>query len=168
MPLNNGHNNNSLLTRADILLIAIESRQTTAHVEAMSALTYKTAFAIGLFQCLAMLPGTSRSAATIIGAMLLGTSRAVAAEFSFVLAIPTMFGATSLKLIKHGAAFTPEQWIVLAIGSVVSFIVAYASIAFLMAYIRRHDFRVFGYYRIVLAVIVLAVYFIIGAAETTS
>lgn len=138
-----------------LVLILIERGRREARVESLEDLGYLTALAIGFFQCLAMLPGTSRSAATIIGAMLLGASRPVAAEFSFFLAIPTMLGATTLTLAKRGANFTSLEWTVLAIGSVVSFAVAYASIAFLMRYIQRHDFRLFGYYRIVLAAIVL-------------
>ena len=110
-----------------------------------------------------MIPGTSRSAATIIGGMALGASRPAAAEFSFFLAIPTMLGATALKIAKGGAAFTSREWVLLAIGSVVSFVVAYGVVAFLMNYIRRHDFKVFGYYRIALALAVLAYFFLTGS-----
>lgn len=114
-------------------------------------LTLRMAFLIGLFQCLAMIPGTSRSAATIIGAMLLGASRPVAARFSFFLAVPTMAGAAAYTVLRTGFSFTGEQWAVLALGSLVSFLVAYAVIAAFMNFIRHRSFVGFGYYRIVLA-----------------
>nr|WP_330362428.1 undecaprenyl-diphosphate phosphatase [[Clostridium] dakarense] len=110
---------------------------------------------IGLFQCLALIPGTSRSGSTIIGATLLGASRYVAAEFSFFLAIPTMLGASGLKLLKTGFSFTGFEWLVLAVGSIVAFVVSVFAIKFLMDYIKKHDFKAFGYYRIVLGIIVL-------------
>lgn len=115
----------------------------------------KTAFMIGLFQCLAMIPGTSRSAATIIGAMILGCSRTTAAEFSFFLAIPTMLGATMLKILKVGLHFDLFQWFLVLFGSVISYIVAILVIQKLMSYIKKHDFQFFGYYRIVLGILVL-------------
>ena len=121
---------------------------------------FAMAVAVGFIQCIAMVPGTSRSAATIIGAMLLGASRVAAAEFSFFLAIPTMFGATAFEILKNGLHFTGEQWAVVAVGSVVSFAAAYAVVAAFMNYIRRHDFKPFGYYRIVLGVLVLG-YFLL-------
>ncbi|RVU53960.1 undecaprenyl-diphosphate phosphatase [Anaerosphaera multitolerans] len=121
----------------------------------------KTVLLIGFFQCLAMVPGTSRSAATIIGAMILGCSRTTAAEFSFFLAIPTMIGATGLKVIKMGFGFTLNQWLIILLGSVVSFIVAYVVIVKFMDYIKKHDFKVFGVYRIVLGIVVLTSYFLI-------
>jgi len=141
-----------------IVLIGIERRGTTPRIHDVHDFTFKLALAIGVFQCLAMVPGTSRSAATIIGAMLLGAARPAAAEFSFFLAIPTMLAATSYKLLKTGVGFTGEQWAILAVGSVASFFVAWASIAFLMNYIRKHDFQLFGYYRIALGVVVLLVF----------
>lgn len=110
----------------------------------------KRAFYIGVAQCFAMIPGTSRSGATIFGAMFLKVDRKTAAEFSFVLAIPTMAAATGYKLLSSGFDFTGEQWAVLAVGSLVSFVTAYASIALLMGYIQKHSFAVFGWYRIVL------------------
>lgn len=143
-----------------IALILLERRKAEPSVTSLYELTWQRAIAIGCFQCLALLPGTSRSAATIIGAMLLGLSRPAAAEFSFFLAVPTMFGATTLKVLKNGLAFTSHQWLLLLVGSVVSFAVAYIVVAFLMAYIRRHTFVMFGVYRIVLALIVLAVLFL--------
>jgi undecaprenyl-diphosphatase len=124
-------------------------------INSVSAIPYGLALAIGMFQCLAMVPGTSRSAATIIGAMLLGFSRGAAAEFSFFLAIPTMLGATMLTILKNGMAFDRQQWVVIAVGFLVSFLVAFAVIRFFMSFIRKHDFSVFGYYRIALGVIVL-------------
>lgn len=139
-----------------VILVAIERRDHKVHVDDAENLSFKTAFFIGCFQCLAMIPGTSRSAATIIGAMLLGTSRVVAAEFSFFLAIPTMLGATTLTLVKQGLTFTGHQWALLAAGSGVSFVVAYGVVAGLMRFVQHHRFTLFGWYRIVLSAIVLA------------
>ncbi len=144
-----------------IVLIALEWRPRKGKIAAARDLTFATAIAVGFIQCLAMIPGTSRSAATIIGAMLLGASRVAAAEFSFFLAIPTMVGATGFKILKHGMHFTGAQWLAVFVGSVVSFIVAYAVVAVFMNYIRRHDFKPFGYYRIALAVLVLG-YFLLA------
>lgn len=127
-------------------------------VETIDEMSYKTAFLIGIFQALAMIPGTSRSGATIIGALLLGVSRTAAAEFTFFLAIPTMLGASALKLLKFGMAFSGAEVVVLLIGMVVAFVVSVFVIKFLMDYIRKHDFKVFGWYRIVLGIIVI-VYF---------
>lgn len=141
-----------------IALIIVErfnAKKTTFKIDSVSSIPFVLAIAIGGFQCLAMIPGTSRSAATIIGAMLLGLSRGAAAEFSFFLAIPTMAGAALLKIAKNGLAFTSFEWLVLAIGTVVAFLVAYAVIKFFMDFIRKHDFSVFGYYRIILGIVVL-------------
>ena len=124
-------------------------------IQRTSELSYRTALLIGVFQCLSLIPGTSRSGATIIGAMLLGCARPVAAEFSFFLGIPVMCGASLLRILKHGLSFTGEQWFILLFGMLVSFVVAVLTIRYLMTYIRKHDFTVFGYYRIVLGVIVL-------------
>lgn len=115
---------------------------------------------IGVFQVLALIPGTSRSGATILGAMLLGTSRYIAAEFSFFLAIPVMFGASLLKLVKFGFSFTSMELAILATGMISAFVVSILAIKFLMGYIKKNDFKSFGYYRIVLGVLVLA-YFIL-------
>ena len=139
-----------------VVLILIERGKRTHRFETIADITFSLAVFIGMFQCLAMIPGTSRSAATIIGAMLLGASRMAAAEFSFFLAIPTMLGATMFTTAKHGLQFTPQQWGVIALGSAVSFAVAYAVIAGLMSYIRKHDFQAFGYYRIALGLLVIA------------
>ncbi len=122
----------------------------------LNTLNYKTAFIIGLFQVLAMIPGTSRSGSTILGAMLIGTSRTVAAEFSFYLAVPTMFGASLLKLVKFGFDFSFFEVLVLLTGMVIAFVVSVIVIKFLLAYIRKKDFKVFGWYRIVLGAVVLA------------
>jgi len=146
-----------------IVLIVIERMHLKVKYEDVRAIGFRVALAIGAFQCLAMIPGTSRSAATIIGAMVLGASRAAAAEFSFFLAVPTMLGATAYTLMKSGASYTSTQWGLIAVGSIVSFVTAYGVVAFLMNYIRKHDFTVFGYYRIVLGAVVLAYFYLTGA-----
>ena len=138
-----------------VALIAVERMHLPVRAETVMDIGFRTALFIGLFQCLALIPGTSRSAATIIGAMVLGASRPAAAEFSFFLAIPTMVAATGYTLLKSGASFTGAEWALLGVGSAVSFVVAYGVIAFLMTYIRNHDFKVFGYYRVVLGLVVL-------------
>lgn len=139
-----------------IVIILVEKRRNYKIVSPkLSDLTPSQVFKIGFFQCLAMIPGTSRSAATIIGAMLLGTSRKVAAEFSFFLAIPTMLGATTLKIIKLGADFTYMEIGLILLGSVISFIVADIVIRTFMKYIKNNDFSIFGYYRIILGIAVL-------------
>ncbi|MDD7219043.1 MAG: undecaprenyl-diphosphate phosphatase [Clostridia bacterium] len=122
-------------------------------------LSFKTAFIIGLFQVLSVIPGTSRSGSTIIGGILAGTSRTVAAEFTFFLGIPVMFGASLLKLLKFGFSFTAAEVIVLVVGMIVAFLVSIVAIKFLMGYIKKHDFKAFGWYRIVLGILVLG-YFI--------
>ena len=138
-----------------VIMIVIENRDKKPAVSDFSEVSYKLALGIGLFQCLALIPGTSRSGSTIIGATLLGASRYVAAEFSFFLAIPTMLGASLLKLVKTGFAFSGFEWLVLGVGSVVAFVVSVIVIKFFMDYIKKHDFKAFGYYRIVLGIIVL-------------
>ncbi len=144
-----------MLVIGGIAILIIEwvrhgDKYTTVH-----EINYRTAFFIGCFQCIAMIPGTSRSAASIIGGLILGANRSTATEFSFILAIPTMLGATAYTLLKHGISFTGEQWNLIVVGSVVSFLVAYLSIAFLMNYIRKHSYALFAYYRIILGVLVL-------------
>ncbi len=121
-------------------------------------LTYKLAIYIGLFQVLALIPGTSRSGATIIGALILGTNRSVAAEFTFYLAIPVMLGASLLKIVKFGFAFTFSESILLLIGMFVAYIVSIIIIKFLLRYVKKHDFKVFGWYRIVLGIILIIYY----------
>ena len=145
-----------------ILFIIIECRHKQPSIRKFSQLSYKTAALIGVCQILALIPGTSRSGATILGAILLGTSRYLAAEFSFFLAIPMMFGASGFKLIKAGFDFTGLQWGVLFVGMLVAFIVSVFAIKFLMGYIKKHDFKVFGYYRIILGVVVI-LYFLVFA-----
>lgn len=119
------------------------------------SLTYKTAFLIGVFQVLALIPGTSRSGATILGGIILGSSRFIAAEFSFFLSIPVMFGASALKLYKFGFDFTGMELAILGIGMVTAFIVSVVSIRLLLKYIKNNDFKAFGWYRIVLGILVL-------------
>lgn len=145
-----------------IVFIFLENKNKNriVKVDTIPALTYKTAIIIGLFQLLSLIPGTSRSGSTIIGAMLLGTSRTVAAEFTFVLSIPVMFGASLLKLYKFGLHFTPLEAAVLLTGMLVAFAVSMLAIRFLMNYIKKHDFKAFGWYRIVLGVLVIA-YFVL-------
>ena len=142
-----------------VVLIGIESRKKESKYETVDLIDYKTAFYIGIIQCLAMVPGTSRSAATIVGGMLLGASRIAAAQFSFFLAVPTMFIASGYSLVKTGLTMTGIEALTLLTGFVVSFIVALFVVAGLMRYISRRDFRPFGYYRIILGVLVL-VYFL--------
>ena len=126
---------------------------------------YRTALLIGCFQCLSLVPGTSRSGSTILGAILLGVSRSAGSEFSFFMAVPTMLGASAIKLLKFllsGAAFGFQEFVILAVGTVVSFVVSMAAIKALMSYVRKHSFAAFGVYRIGLGIVVLA-YFAIKA-----
>jgi undecaprenyl-diphosphatase len=150
----------STLIGYGILFIIIENfnRNRTARFTDLNSLPIKLALAIGLFQILSLVPGTSRSGATILGAILIGASRYVATEFSFFLAIPTMFGASLLKLVKyfvHGNSFTYSQIVILITGTLVSFIVAYIAIRFLLNYIKQNDFKLFGWYRIILGLVVV-------------
>ncbi len=147
-----------------VLFIWIETRNRgrRALIQSETDLSYKTAALIGIFQVLALIPGTSRSGATIIGAMLLGTSRSVAAEFTFFLAIPVMFGASLVKLMKFGFVFTQLERAILLVGILTAFGVSIVSIKFLMGYIKKHDFKAFGYYRIILGIVVLLYFFIAG------
>lgn len=128
-----------------------------AKVNDFSEMGLGRALAVGLFQCLAMIPGTSRSGATIIGAMLLGISRTIATEFSFFLAIPIMFGWSLVKLVKHGLAFTSAELAILGVGCLTAFLVSIVAIRFLMGYIKRNDFTAFGWYRILLGIVVICV-----------
>ena len=144
-----------------VLFIFIENynKKRRPTCTSLEDLSFKTAFLIGIFQVLSVIPGTSRSGSTIIGGILVGTSRTVAAEFTFFLAIPVMFGASLLKLIKFGFAFSASEVVILIVGVVVAFIVSILAIKFLVGYIKKHDFKAFGWYRIVLGVLVLG-YFI--------
>ena len=139
-----------------ILFIIIEKKKKKPLVTNLNDLDYKTAFKIGAFQMLALIPGTSRSGSTILGATIVGCSRKVASEFSFFMAIPVMFGASLLKIIKLDMALDLSGIIILLIGMVVAFVVSVIVIKSLMRYIRKHDFTIFGYYRIVLGIIVIA------------
>ena len=154
-----------MLILVGVAFIYIENRNKDMRpsVNSLSALSYKDALIIGLFQVVAaVLPGTSRSGATIIGGLMIGVSRAVAAEFTFFLAIPVMLGASLLKLVKFGFAFSVLEFFILVIGMVVAFVVSIFVIRFLMSYIKKHDFKVFGWYRIVLGAFVL-IFFAIRA-----
>ncbi len=149
-----------------ILFIVIESRNKTPKINSISEMSYRMAAAIGIFQVLAMIPGTSRSGSTILGAVILGAGRNVAAEFSFFLAVPVMLGASALEILKYFmefGLFSGEQWITLLVGMIVAYVVSIFAIRFLMDYIRRHDFKAFGYYRIILGIIVI-LYFTISHA----
>lgn len=145
-----------------LIIIFVEKRNKNIKYESLADVPYTTILMIGFFQCLAMVPGTSRSAATIIGAMVLGLSRPAAAEFSFFLAIPTMLGATLLKLVKNLGGFSGNQWFLILIGMVLSFIVAFVVIKKFLAYVKKHDFIPFGIYRIILAVVVFAYFLIVN------
>lgn len=147
-----------------ILFIIVENynKNRKPEIVQLSQINYKTALLIGVFQILSLIPGTSRSGATIIGGMILGTSRTIAAEFTFFLAIPIMFGASLLKLVKFGFAFTGWEVVILLTGMITAFITSVFAIKFLMTYIKKHDFKVFGWYRIVLGVIVLLYFLIFG------
>lgn len=138
------------------VLIENHYKGKNAKISTLTDIGYNTAFLIGIFQLIAAIfPGTSRSGATIVGALLIGVSRTVAAEYTFFLAIPVMFGASLLKLVKFGFSFTTSQLIILIVGMVVAFVISLLVIRFLMGYIKKHDFKVFGWYRIALGALVL-------------
>lgn len=144
------------------IIIEVINKNKTAKVNSIAELTYMNALIIGVFQLIAaVFPGTSRSGATILGAILIGVSRTVAAEYTFFLAVPVMFGASVLKLLKAGFDFTSQEWLLLLIGLVVAFLVSILAIKFLVGYIKKHDFKAFGWYRIVLGAIVI-LYFVIA------
>lgn len=149
-----------MLVLGGIALLIVDHPRVTgddsAKIGDVGQLSYKQALGIGAVQCLAMIPGTSRSAATIIGGMCFGCSRALAAEFSFFLAVPTMVAASAYSLLKDGSAVSGSQWIALLIGFVTAFFVAWGVIAFFMEFIKKHDFKAFAYYRILLGIAVLA------------
>ena len=159
--MDNAYVVSAMLILYGVLFIAVENRNAgqTPAVQKVGQISFQLALYIGLFQVLAMIPGTSRSGATILGAMVLGCSRSAAAEFSFFLGIPVMFGASGLKIVKYfleGNSFTGPQVFYLIFGMAVAFVVSVYSIKFLMGYIKNNDFKFFGYYRIVLGIIVLA------------
>ena len=146
------------------IIIENKNKGKNSKINSLAELSYNTVLLIGIFQLIAAIfPGTSRSGATIVGALLLGVSRTVAAEFTFFLAIPVMFGASLLKLVKFSFVFTGMELAILLVGMIVAFITSMFIIKFLMSYIKKHDFKVFGYYRIVLGIIVL-LYFVFTQA----
>ena len=144
-----------------IAFIIVErwNKTRTPKINTLSDITYKTAFIIGLFQVLSIIPGTSRSGSTIIGSLLIGVSRVAAAEFTFFLAVPVTFGLSFIKLLKFGLLFTVSELSILLVGMAVAFFVSLLVIKFLMGYIKKHDFQIFGWYRIILGAVVL-VYFL--------
>ncbi len=141
-----------------ILFIVIENwnKGKTPKYGELKDITYLTALLIGVFQLMSLIPGTSRSGATIVGALLLGVSRLAATEFTFFLAIPAMAGASLIKLVKHGFGFSIDQYMILILGMLSAFVVSIIVIKFLVSYIKKHDFKVFGYYRIILGVVLIA------------
>ena len=147
-----------------ILFIIIENfnKNKQTKIKSFKDLSYATALGIGFFQVLSLVPGTSRSGATILGAIILGTSRSIAAEYSFFLSIPVMFGASALKLVKFGFVFTKLELAVLLTGMIVAFLVSVLAIRFLIRYIKNNDFKVFGWYRIILGILVLAYFILMG------
>ena len=145
-----------------VAFLVLERKPRKGKIDTLAHLTFRTAFLIGVFQVLSLIPGTSRSGSTILGASILGCSRKVASEFSFFLAIPVMFGASFIKLLKVGFSFNSAEWAVLLTGSLVAFLVSLFAIRFLLSYIRKHDFKAFGWYRIALGILVLG-YFAIMA-----
>ena len=146
------------------IIIETVNKNKVPRVDRLRDLTFKDAFIIGIFQLIAaVLPGTSRSGATIIGGLMIGVSRTVAAKFTFILAIPVMFGASLLKIVKYGFGFSSTELILLGTGMLVAFLVSIVVIAFLMNYIRKHDFKVFGWYRIILGVLVLLYFLVLKA-----
>ena len=152
-----------MLILVGVLFIIIETvnKNKVPRVDRLRDLTFKDAFLIGLFQLIAAIfPGTSRSGATILGGLMIGVSRTVASKFTFILAIPVMFGASLLKIVKYGFRFSGYELIILGVGMLVAFLVSILIISFLMSYIRKHDFRIFGVYRIILGALVL-LYFLV-------
>lgn len=147
-----------------ILFIIVENanRKKTPKINSLAEITYTTALLIGVFQLIAAIfPGTSRSGATIVGALLIGVSRTVAAEFTFFLAIPVMFGASLLKIVKYGFAFSGSELMLLVVAMITAFVVSVVVIRFLMDYIKKHDFKIFGWYRIVLGIVVLGYFLLV-------
>ena len=154
----------AMLILYGVLFIVVErwNKHRTPRVDDLSALDYRTAFISGMFQVLSLVPGTSRSGATILGGIIFGASRYVATEFTFFLAIPVMFGASFLKLVKFGWNYSGTELMILGVGMMTAFVVSILSIRFLLRYIKRNDFTAFGWYRIVLGIVVLAYLFLVG------
>ncbi len=151
----------AMLILYGILFIVVESNPRRVKMSSVKDLTWGAALGIGVFQVLSLVPGTSRSGATILGGILLGCSRTLAAEFTFFLAIPVMAGASLIKVLKFGFSFSAAELAVLGMGMLTAFVVSMLSIRFLMSYVKRHDFKVFGWYRILLGIVVLAYFFIL-------
>ena len=154
----------AMLVFYGVLFIIVENinKNRKPKIISMKNMSYKTALLIGAFQVLALIPGTSRSGATILGAMILGVSRTISAEFSFFLAVPVMFGASLLKLLKFGFNFTGTEFVILAVGMVTAFVVSILAIKFLLGYIKKKDFKAFGYYRIALGLLVLGYFWFLA------
>ncbi len=154
----------AMLILYGVLFIVVENynKRRRPRVQSLERLDYKTALIIGFFQVLSLVPGTSRSGATILGGILFGASRYVATEFTFFLAIPVMFGASLLKIVKFGFHYSGAEILILVIGMATAFVVSVLSIKFLLQYIKRNDFKAFGWYRIVLGIVVLAYLFLVG------
>ena len=142
---------------AAFIIIEQQNKRRIPTTRFLDDITYKTAFIIGLFQVLSIIPGTSRSGSTIVGSLIIGVSRVAAAEFTFFLAVPVMFGLSAIKILKFGLSFTAPELIILFTGSLVAFIVSLFIIKFLMGYVKKHDFKVFGIYRIILGLLVLII-----------
>ena len=158
------HFYNAIVVGIAFIVIETLNRNKVPRVDRLRDLTFKDAFIIGLFQLIAAIfPGTSRSGATIVGGLMIGVSRTVAAKFTFILAIPVMAGASLLKIVKYGFRFSGTELILLGTGMLVAFLISMVIIAFLMNYIRKHDFKVFGWYRIVLGALVLLYFLVIKA-----
>ena len=143
-----------------VAFILIERNNKTVLIDDLNNLTYKTALLIGLFQVLSIVPGTSRSGATILGAIILGCSRSMAAEFSFFLAIPVMLGVSFLKIATNDYVMTSNEWILLLTAMVIAYAVSIVCVKFLVNYVRKHDFKVFGWYRIILAILVISYFYL--------
>ncbi len=145
------------------ILIELKAKNKTVKTQALEEISYKEALLIGLFQVLSIIPGTSRSGATIIGALIIGVSRVAAAEFTFFLAVPVMLGLSLIKLLSFGFSFSATEIAVLAVGSITAFLVSLAVVKGLMNYVKQRDFKVFGYYRIILGAIILVYYSVAGS-----
>ncbi len=150
-----------ILYGAAFIVIETLNKKRSPRVTSISSMSYKTALLIGAFQVLSIIPGTSRSGATILGAILLGCSREIAAEFSFFLAIPVMFGVSALKLVTNDYVMTGTEWIILVLAMAVAYAVSMIAVKFLTGFVKKHDFKIFGWYRIVLGIVVIG-YFLLA------
>ena len=143
-----------------IIFILVERKQKKEKINSLKVITVKTALLIGLFQLLAIIPGTSRSGATIVGGLLLGMNRSIITEYTFILALPVMMGASLLNIFKFGFVFSSTEIIILVVGMITAFIISFLTVKYLLKYVKKHDFKIFGWYRIVLGLIII-IYFII-------